>query len=81
MKPRTPEELQYLISDFKAIFNSDAGTNVLGYLSEQCLERAATFDRNNQYVTAHNEGRRWVIRLIREKLAAPDEPRQTEAKT
>lgn len=75
------DEQRILIADCKTIFKTDAGINVLRALSKFCLENAMTFDVQSDRITSFNEGKRQVIRYIREKLAASGEPRQEKVKT
>lgn len=78
----TEDERQDLIADCKAIFTkSDAGMNVLQFISDLCLEHAQTFIVNSERKSCFNEGARSVILTIREKLADKGEPRQTEVET
>jgi hypothetical protein len=67
---------QQLISDFKATFNTDAGANVLRFLSRFCLENQQSYVPQSERQTCFNEGARSVILTIRNKLAATGEPRQ-----
>lgn len=75
------EEHQQLIADFKTVAKTDSGVNVLKDLSRFCLENAMTFDISSERLTSFNEGKRQVIRYIREKLADSGEPRQKEVIT
>ena len=75
----TEDERQDLISDCKTIFTkSDAGVNVLQYLSDFCMEGAKTFEPNSERVSCYSEGARSVILEIRRLLADKGEPRQIE---
>ncbi len=78
----TEDERQDLISDCKAIFTkSDAGVNVLQFISDFCLENEQTFVLTSERKSIFNEGARSVILKIRTLLADKGEPRQTEVVT
>ena len=73
------DKAKQLIRDFQGAFDTPEGKRVLEYLSEECFENKNTFVLNNQYGTAFNEGKRYVILYIRAILAKdPNIERQTE---
>jgi len=55
-------------ADFRFAFTGDRGERVLEFLSEYCLEKDCTFDRDSGRMSAFNEGARSVILEIRHWL-------------
>jgi len=55
-------------NDYKLAFGSESGHRVLEDLSRFCLENRQTFDPNNMYMAAFNEGARSVILKIRKEM-------------
>lgn len=58
-----------LVKDFRQVFVSSAGANVLENLAIQCSESDTTYERDDFGQTAFNEGKRWVMLYIRGKIA------------
>ena len=73
------DKAKQLIRDFQGTFNTPEGKSVLEKLSDECFETKNTFMPNSQYGTAFNEGKRYVILIIRAMLAKdPNIERQAE---
>ncbi|KKL15803.1 hypothetical protein LCGC14_2501920 [marine sediment metagenome] len=73
------DKAKQLIMDTQGTFGTPEGKRVLEKLSLECLEEVSTFVPNNQYGTAFNEGKRYVILYIRGILESdPNKVKQTE---
>ncbi len=73
------DEVKQLIRDFQCVADTPEGKRMLEHLSQECLECVSTFVSGNQFGTAFNEGKRYVILYIRGMLARdPNIIRQTE---
>ena len=58
------DESRQLVLDYKSVFSGPAGQRVLADLKRRCLFDRQTFDPGNQYMTAFNEGARYVAMYI-----------------
>ena len=58
-----------IIRDYQLTFSTPHGAKVLADLSERCFELTSTFDCDNQYATAYNEGRRSILLGIKRRMA------------
>ena len=65
MKQQTNSKLEKLISDYKFVFKSDEGINVLSDLEKRCHEFVTTHDKSNSHETAFLEGQRSVLIFIK----------------
>ena len=64
MKPQN-SKLSQLIKDYKFVFASDKGKNVLLDLAKRCHEFVTTHDKSNSHETAYLEGQRSVLIFIK----------------
>ena len=65
MKQQTNSKLEKLISDYKFVFKSDEGINVLSDLEKRCHEFVTTHDKSSSHETAYLEGQRSVLVFIK----------------
>ena len=65
MKQQTNSKLEKLIRDYKFVFKSDEGINVLSDLSKRCHEFVTTHDKQSPTESAFLEGQRSVLIFIK----------------
>ena len=65
MKQPTNDNRIQLIRDFKFVFKSDEGINVLSDLSKRCHEFVTTHDKQSPTESAFLEGQRSVLIFIK----------------
>lgn len=64
------KEQKRIAGMFHRVFDSDDGQALLDWFSKECMEHEQTFVPSHDDITHFNEGKRSLIRRIRDVLAA-----------
>ena len=58
-------KLKDLVNNYKTVFGSDEGKNVMSDLEKRCFYNATTFSKDSSNETAYYEGQRSVLLFIK----------------